>query len=84
MATAEAVRQYALITFIQPASRLGEKTITFTLTDIHHGMGLKGRFPLVCSSIDSDKFLDFASVNLIRRDGPKQSSTVRWSFDLNG
>ena len=84
MATAEDVRRYVLVTFIQPARRRGEKTVTFTSTDIHHGMGLKGRFPLVCSSIDADKLLDFASVILVRRDGPKQSSTVRWAFDLNG
>jgi hypothetical protein len=81
MATAEEVRRYALKQ-IQAARLRGEKTITLTASDIHKGLGLKSRFPLVCSAIDADKFLDFASVILIKRDGPRQSSTVRWVFDL--
>jgi len=82
MATADKVREYALITFIKPARNRGDKTVTFTATDIHKGMALQERFPLVCSAIDTDKFLEYASVNLVIREGPKQSSTVRWVFDL--
>ena len=84
MATAEKVREYARVTFIEPARSRGEKTVTFTSSDIHKGMGLKSRFPLVCSAIDAGKFQDYASVILVRRDGPRQSSTVQWVFDLNG
>ncbi|HBG75087.1 MAG: hypothetical protein A2X25_14620 [Chloroflexi bacterium GWB2_49_20] len=81
MATAEEVRRYVLKQ-IQTARQNGEKSISFSALEIHNGLGLKQRFPLVCSAIDADKFLDFASVILIKRDGPKQSSTVRWVFDL--
>lgn len=84
MVTADEVRQYALIVYIQPARRRGVKTVSFKASDIHKGMGLKERFPLVCSAIDADKFSEFASVILVKRDGPKQSSTVRWVFDLQG
>lgn len=84
MTTANQIREYALVTFIKPARRRGENTVTFTSADIHKGMGLDGRFPLVCSAIDAEKFQEFASVILTKRDGPKQSSTVRWVFDLNG
>ena len=82
MATANEVREYVLATFIKPARQRGQRTVSFTSRDMHGGMGLKDRMPLVCSSIDADKFLDFASVILMKRDGPKQSSTVRWTFDL--
>ena len=82
MTTADEVREYALVALIKPARRRGEKTLTFTSSDIHDGMGIKSRFPLVCSAIDAEKFLEYASVVLTRRDGPKQSSTVRWVFDL--
>ena len=84
MASADQVRENSRVTFVEPARRRGEQTVTFTSTDIHKGMGLKSRFPLVCSAIDAEKFLDYASVILLQRDGPKQSSTVRWVFDLNG
>lgn len=83
MATADEVREYALITFIKPARRRGDKTVSFTSADVHKGMGLKERFPLVCSAIDADKFLDYANVTLAQRDGPRQSSTVRWTFEIN-
>ena len=81
MATAEEVRRYALKK-IQDARQKGEKTISFTALEIHKGMGLNQRFPLVCSAIDADKFLDYASVILISREGPRQSTTARWTFDL--
>lgn len=82
MATAIDVRNYAIRNFVDPARRQGISSVTFTATDIHKGLGLERRFPLVCSAIDADKFLDIAKVILVTREGPKQSSTVRWTFDL--
>lgn len=84
MATANKVREYAKTTFIEPAKRLGLKTIVITAREIHDGLGLKHRFPLVCSSLDAVKFLDYGSVKLVRRNGPKQSSTVYWNFEILG
>ena len=63
--------------FIKPARERGEKTVTFTSADIHKGLELESRYPLVCSAIDADKFQEYASVILARRDGLRQSSTVR-------
>lgn len=84
MTTANEVREYVIETIIKPARQRGNKSISFTSADIHNGMGLEQRFPLVCSAIDADKFQEYASVILARREGPEQSSTVRWVFDLNG
>ncbi len=82
MATADDVREYVLKTYIKPARQSRERTVSFTALDVHKGMGLQGRMPLVCAAIDANKFLDFASVVLTGREGPKQSSTVRWVFDV--
>lgn len=82
MATANEVRQFVLATYINPGRHRGDNQVSFTSYEIHQGMGLSSRFPLVCSAIDASKFLDLASVNLIKREGPKQSSTVRWVFGL--
>jgi len=82
MATADKVREYALITFIKPARNRGDKTVTFTATDIHKGMALQERFPLVCSEIDTDKFLEYASVKLVNREGPKQRFESAWGHFL--
>jgi hypothetical protein len=82
VATADEVREYVIVTFINPARRRGFNVVSFTSKDIHKGMGLKERYPLVCSSIDAEKFLDLASVILVSRKGPNQSSTVEWTFEL--
>lgn len=82
MATANEVREYVFKEFIGPARRQGKRTVSFTSSDVHKGMNLRQRYPLVCSAIDTDKFLDFARVTLVKRDGPKQSSTAKWIFSL--
>jgi hypothetical protein len=40
-------------------------------------MDLKESFPLICSAIDATKFLDYANILFVKREGSKQSSTVR-------
>lgn len=82
MTTANAIREYVKNYLIDPARRKGERTITFRASEIHKAMKLVSSYPLVCSSIDTDKFLDFAPVGLVRRVGPFRSSTVQWTFDL--
>ena len=82
MTTANEVREFVLKEFIEPARKQGKRTVSFTSSDVHRGMSLKQRYPLVCSAIDADKFLDFAKVTLVKREGPKQSSTAKWLFSL--
>ncbi len=81
MVTANEVRKFAL-GLIQTARQRGEHKISFSALEISKGLDIKQRFPLICSAIDADNFLDYASVILIKREGPKQSSSVRWLFDL--
>ena len=80
--TAEQVREYAYIAFVQPARRRNQRTVKFSSADIHNGMGLKERYPLVCSSIDTDKFSKLANVTLVNREGTDQSNTVSWIFNV--
>src|SRR5690349_2799619 len=80
--TAKQVRDYAFFTFILPARRRDEKTVSFSANFIHNGMALVDKYSLVCRSIDDDKFPQDANVILIRRDGPKESSIVSWTFKI--
>jgi hypothetical protein len=59
-----------------------DKRVTFTAEDIEKGMGLGNKFPMVCSSIDAKKFLEYARVELIRREGAAQGSTAKWTFKV--
>ena len=82
MSTADEIRAYAMAHFIAPARRWGKRTVVFGANDIAKGLKLKNRFPNICSSIDSTKFQQLASVKMVGRDGPKHSSSVRWKFEL--
>jgi len=68
--------------YIDTARKDGEKTVTVRASDIHRFMGLQNQFPSVCQALDSDKFIDLASVVLYKRTGPPKSSSVVWTFDL--
>ena len=82
MTTADRIREYAMAHFIKPARNWGKKTVEFGANDIAKELKLKNRFTNICSSIDSTKFQQLASVRMVGRQGPKNSSSVRWKFEL--
>jgi len=79
---ADEIRKYAKTQFVIPARKKGEKRVSFTSKDIHQGMDLESRYPQVCASIDSKKFREFARVEIVKREGPQQGATARWTFKL--
>ena len=82
MTTADRIRAYAIDHFIDPARKQGKRTIIFGVKEISKGMNLKNQNPNICSAIDGAKFLQLASVIAVDREGPKQSSSVCWKFEL--
>jgi 5-methylcytosine-specific restriction protein B len=82
MTIADEVREFVLVSIIKPARRKGEEKVYFVSGDIHKSMGLKNRYPLVCNAIDASIFLDYAKVNLVTREGPPESNTVKWIFSV--
>jgi hypothetical protein len=79
---ADEIRKYAKTHYVIPARQRHEKRVIFTASDIHHGLKLSSRYPLVCGSIDARKFKTFARVELIKREGPKQGASARWTFKI--
>jgi hypothetical protein len=76
----DAIRKYTKNKYIIPARTKKEKRVTFTAADIEKGMGLQSKFPMVCSSIDAKKFLEYARVELIKREGADQGASAKWTF----
>ena len=76
------IRKYAKTHYIIPARQRHEKRVVFTASDIHHGVKLTSQYPQVCSAIDARKFKIFARVELIKREGPKQGASARWTFKI--
>ena len=82
MTLADKIREFVKINYIDQARKNGEQLVSVRASDIHKSMGLERRYPAICSAMDSDKFVDYASVVLHKRFGPPQSSSVVWTFDL--
>jgi hypothetical protein len=79
---ADEVRKFAKTRYILPARKKGEKRVSFSAKDIHEGMDLLSRYPMVCGAMDSKKFREFARVELTKREGPQQGATARWTFKI--
>lgn len=79
---ADEVRKYAKTHFVIPERKKGGARVRFSAQDLHQGLDLVSRYPLVCGAIDSKKFKEFARVELIKRDGPQQGATARWTFKV--
>jgi hypothetical protein len=81
------VRRFVAQQFIEPARKLGERTVT-----IHTGKLGKlleernilssNRYPIICGAMGSPKFARSNRVRLQSRQGPKLSSTVTFTFVL--
>lgn len=82
MILADRIRQFVVVTYINPARLAGHKTVKVVAGPVHSGMGLVDRMPAICGALDAYKFLSFARVRLISRSGPKQGSTATWIFEL--
>ena len=86
MVTADRIREYVKENFVAPARSRGQTTVTFRASEVHSGVKKvysieQGhRMPAVCSAIDTDLFLDYASVTLVKREGPVQGASVVWTF----
>lgn len=76
------IRKYAKTKYIIPARNKKEARVSFTAAELDKGMGLSGKHAMICSAIDAKKFLDFARVALIRREGPGQGAAAKWTFKV--
>jgi len=77
----EAIREHLRKNQVLSYLSGSEKTLHVDAREVHEGMGLDHRYPAVCSVLDGRKFLEENGLRIVRRVGPKQSSTVEWWFE---
>ena len=80
------VREFAQKTYVNPARRRREKTVTINVGQIQKGVGLRNRVSLVCQALGSEKFLRAQGLKLISKTGPPsgQSTTVTYTYEFIG
>jgi hypothetical protein len=80
----DVVRQHAIENYISPARRRRERTASVNVGVVHKALGLGNRVPLVCTALESRKFLRENGLRLVSRTGPPsgRSTTVTYTFEF--
>ena len=79
---AEAVREYALKHYIEPARAAKAASVQIHAGDIHKALNYHARLPLVCSALTAMHFRREHNLRLLKIDGPGQSTTTTFTFGL--
>jgi len=77
---ADRVREYARREYIDPARSRRQPTISVVAGDVHKGVRLTNRVPLVCQALKSHKFLTENHLRLEKLDGPPSLMGTRVTF----
>jgi hypothetical protein len=80
----DAVRKYAIENYISPARSSRERTVSVNVGIVHKALGLGNRVPLVCTALESRKFLRENGLRLVSRTGPPsgRSTTVSYTYEF--
>ena len=79
---ADQIREFVLMEIIEPARLRVAGQVIVTACEVAKGMALSRRYPNICQVLDGRIFADLARVRLVARSGPKQGSTVTWTFSI--
>jgi 5-methylcytosine-specific restriction protein B len=76
------VREFARRKFVEPARQKRASNLTILAGDVHRGLRLTNRVPLVCQALTSRAFLEENHLELVKREGPPsgQSTTVVFTY----
>jgi hypothetical protein len=82
--TSDRVRQHAVDTYLFPARRRRDKTVSINVGAVHKALRLANRVPLVCTALESKKFQTENQLNLVAKTGPEsgQSTTVTYTYEF--
>jgi hypothetical protein len=82
--TSDRVRQYVRRTYLDPARRKGDKQVRVVAGDVHAGLDLRNRIPLVCNALRSRALQRAGNVRIVGDEGPPsgQSTTVAITYEI--
>ena len=82
MKLADEIREFVRVTYIEPARRRGESTVTVRAGDVHKAMGPSNRLPAVVAALVALKFESHANVRRKSIDGPLAGAKTVLTFEL--
>ena len=83
--SSEDVREYVERRYIDDSRKKGVKRFTVNAGEVHRGLGLQNRVPLVCTALQSQKFLDRHGLKLVEKSGPASglSTKLNLTFEFS-
>ncbi len=78
--TSNRVREYVKSHYVEIARRRGQRRFTVNAGEVHKSMKLHNRVPLVCTSLDSGKFLRENGLRVVEKSGPPSGQSTSVSF----
>lgn len=85
VSNADRIRSHVAESYVAPARRRGDETVTVVARDVLHDLKLRGdRAAAVCDALGRPKFRKMFNLELVRVDGPpsKQSTTTKFTFRI--
>lgn len=79
---ADDIRDYVLENYITPARERGDANVTVVVGPLNNEMGLYMAWPNICQALDGKKFQELADVPPPMSEGPKKSTTRKYTFIL--
>lgn len=79
---ADDIRDYVLENYITPARERGDASVTVVVGPLNTEMGLNMAWPNICQALDGQKFQELADVPPPVTEGPKKSTTRKYTFIL--
>lgn len=79
---ADEIRDYVLENYIIPARDRGDASVTVVVGPLNTEMGLDKGWPNICQALDGQKFQELADVPPPVTEGPKKSTTRKYTFIL--
>ena len=77
---ADEIRQYAMEHYVEPWRDSGREALAIRAGDIVREMALWQATPNVCSALEGRKFQTQANLVLVRREGPRRSTTTTYHY----
>jgi hypothetical protein len=79
---AEAVREFALNDYIEPARAAKVASVQIRAGDIHKALNFQARLPLVCSALTAIRFRREHNLRFLKVEGPVKSATTTFKFGI--
>jgi hypothetical protein len=82
--TSDDVRKHVEERYIRASRKQGVQRFTVNAGEVHRALGLHNRVPLVCSAIQSQKFLNQHGLKLVEKSGPASgiSTALNLTFEF--